>query len=137
MMNKTYSELIRLDNFKERFEYLKLKGYVGEITHGGHRHLNQELYSSNKWKSIRRQIIIRDNGCDLADPSRPIYGKIYIHHINPITIDDMLNHNPIIFNPENLITVSKETHEAIHYSNYDLIPQDYIPRTENDTCPWR
>ena len=137
MTTKLYSELIKLKSFKERFEYLKLSGNVGEITHGGHRYLNQKLYSSQRWKRTRNQIIIRDNGCDLGDPERPIQGRIYIHHINPISVDDLLRQAGIIFDPENLITVSKETHEAIHYSNYDLIPQDYIPRSENDTCPWR
>ena len=126
MMNKRYSELILLKNFEDRFEYLKIKGYVGEITHGGHRYLNQQLYSSPRWQRLRKQIIIRDGGCDLACPDRPIHGKIVIHHINPISVDDLIRQDGIIFDPENLITVSKETHEAIHYSNYDLIPQDYI-----------
>lgn len=137
MMNKSYSELMKIQNFKERFEYLKLTGYVGEITHGGHRYLNQELYSSPRWRRLRRAIIIRDEGCDLADPDRPIHGKIYIHHINPISVDDLIRQAEIIFDPENLITVSRETHDAIHYGSYEKIPQDYIPRSENDTCPWR
>lgn len=137
MMNKSYSELITLKSFQERFDYLKINGFVGDITHGGHRWLNQQLYSSEKWKSTRRRVIIRDNGCDLACSDRQIHGKIVIHHINPITVDDLLNHNPIIFNLENLITVSNETHEALHYSNYDMLQKDYVPRTENDTCPWR
>lgn len=137
MMNKRYSELILLKNFEDRFEYLKIKGYVGEITHGGHRYLNQQLYSSPRWQRLRKQIIVRDGGCDLACPDRPIHGKIVIHHINPISVDDLIRQAGIIFDPENLITVSYNTHEAIHYGDIDLIPKDYIPRTENDTCPWR
>lgn len=137
MMNKRYSELILIEKFEDRFEYLKIKGYVGEITHGGHRYLNQQLYSSPRWQRLRKQIIIRDGGCDLACPDRPIHGKIVIHHINPISVDDLIRQAGIIFDPENLITVSYNTHEAIHYGDIDLIPKDYIPRTENDTCPWR
>lgn len=137
MMNKRYSDLILLEKFEDRFEYLKIKGYVGEITHGGHRYLNQQLYSSPRWQRLRKQIIIRDGGCDLACPDRPIHGKIVIHHINPISVDDLIRQAGIIFDPENLITVSYNTHEAIHYGDIDLIPKDYIPRTENDTCPWR
>lgn len=137
MESKSYSELIRLKTFEERFEYLKIKGYVGEITHGGHRYLNQKLYSSNRWQRLRKQIIMRDDGCDLAIPDRQIHGKIVIHHINPISVDDLVRQSPIIFDPENLITVDYNTHEAIHYSNIDMLPKDYIPRRENDTCPWR
>lgn len=134
---KSYSELITLKNFEERFDYLKVNGYVGEITHGGHRYLNQQLYSSPRWKRLRNQIIMRDNGCDLACPDRPIHGKVVIHHINPISLDDLIRQAAIIFDPENLITVSYDTHEAIHYSNKDMLQKDYIPRSENDTCPWR
>lgn len=134
---KSYSELIALKNFEERFDYLKVNGYVGEITHGGHRYLNQQLYSSSRWKRLRNQIIMRDNGCDLACPDRPIHGKVVIHHINPISLDDLVRQAAIIFDPENLITVSYDTHEAIHYSNKDMLQKDYIPRSENDTCPWR
>lgn len=137
MMNKRYSDLILFEKFEDRFEYLKIKGYVGEITHGGHRYLNQQLYSSQRWQRLRKQIIIRDGGCDLGCPDRPIHGKIVIHHINPISVDDLIRQAGIIFDPENLITVSYNTHEAIHYGDIDLIPKDYIPRTENDTCPWR
>lgn len=136
-MTKSYSELIKLKTFEERFEYLKMSGSVGEITHGGHRYLNQKLYSSDRWKRLRRQIIIRDNGCDLGCEERPLSSRITIHHINPITVDDLVRQAGIIFDPENLITVSYETHEAIHYGNSESLVKDYIPRTENDTCPWR
>ena len=129
--------MMKLKTFEERFNYLKLSGYVGDITHGGHRYLNQKLYRSDIWRRTRKQIILRDNGCDLGDPNRPIGGKITIHHINPITVDDLLRMAGIIFDPENLITVSYETHEAIHYGNEESLVKDYIPRTENDTCPWR
>ena len=137
MKTKSYSELMELKTFEERFEYLKIKGYVGEITHGGHRYLNQQLYSSNRWQRLRKQIIMRDDGCDLAIPDRQIHGKIVIHHINPISLDDLVRQAAIIFDPENLITVAYATHEAIHYSSIDMLPKDYIPRRENDTCPWR
>lgn len=139
MMNKSYSELIKLKSFEERLEYLRCTGSVGEITHGGHRVLNQQMYRSPYWKRVRKQIILRDEGCDLAIKDRPILGKIVIHHINPITIEELTNLSPIIFNPENLITVSYDTHEMIHYGKPDEldIAKNYIPRSENDTCPWR
>ena len=137
MLSKTYSELIKLPTFDERFEYLKLGGAVGEDTFAHHRYLNQALYRSEEWKRCRRQIIIRDNGCDLACEGFEIPVRILIHHINPITIDDVLHRRSIVFDPENLITTSHQTHNAIHYGNIDLLATSPVVRQKNDTCPWR
>ena len=138
MMNRTYSELIRIPRFEDRYEYLKIGGVVAEETFGGHRYLNQLLYNrAEEWKRIRRRVIVRDNGCDLADPEHPIHGKIIVHHLNPITIEDILNRSSNIFDMENLVCVSFETHNAIHYGDATLLKKDYVPRVKNDTCPWR
>lgn len=136
---KTYSELITLPSFIERYRYLKIGGRVGSDTFGHERYLNQMLYSSSEWKRFRRGIILRDNGCDLGDPDRPIPSgvSIYVHHINPITPDDVINRNPIIFDPENAISVTHITHNAIHYGDESLLITDPIVREPNDTCPWR
>lgn len=134
---RTYSELIQIQTFEERFEYLKLGGKVGEDTFGFDRYLNQILYTSPEWRSIRNCIIVRDNGCDLAMPGREIYGKILIHHMNPITVDDILNRREYVLNPEYLICTIMNTHNAIHYGDSDLLHKDPIIRTKNDTCPWR
>ena len=136
-MTRTYSELIKLETFKELFEYVSLSGNVADTTFGGSRYLNQIFYKTKEWKDLRNLIIIRDNGCDLALPNRPIIGPIYIHHLNPITKDDILNRNPIIVNPENLICVSFDTHQAIHYGDFSLIDDDMVIRRANDTCPWK
>lgn len=137
IVNRTYSELKNLDSFEERFNYLKLNGQVGETTFGSRRYLNQLLYKSNKWMSVRDKVIIRDEGCDLGIPGREIGGKILVHHINPITIEDVTNNNPKVFDLENLITTSHITHEAIHYGDENLLIKDPIVRTANDTCPWK
>ena len=134
---RTYSELIKLRTFEERYEYLKLNGKVGEETFGFDRYLNQIFYRSKEWASIRDQVIIRDNGCDLAAEGYEIYGKILIHHMNPITKADVLERSDLLLNPEYLICVSKRTHDAIHYGNRDLLTTCPIERTKNDTCPWR
>lgn len=135
---KTYSELIELSTFKERFEYLKLNGRVGEDTFGYDRYLNQIFYKSKEWLSIRNYVITRDNGCDLGVPGREILGdKILIHHINPITKEDILNRSKKLLDPENLITTVKNTHDAIHYGSSDLLYEEPIERSKNDTCPWR
>lgn len=136
-LSRSYKELLQLETFEERYEYLKLNGVVAEDTFGSKRYLNQMLYTSPEWRSIRDTIIVRDSGCDLGIIDRPIYDKIYIHHINPITIDDILDGNPIVFDPNNLICVSHITHEAIHYGDSNLLPKDYVERTPNDTCLWR
>ena len=134
---KTYSELIKMETFEDRFEYVNLFGVVGEITFGGHRLLNQILYQTYKWKMARREVILRDNGCDLAHEDYQIQGSIYIHHINPITIDDILKERPCVFDLENLISTSFKTHNAIHYGSKDLLPDRLIERQKNDTCLWR
>lgn len=137
MSIKTYSELITLPTYEERFNYLKLEGVVGEMTFGFDRYLNQKLYTSQEWKTVRNQVIVRDNGCDLACEGYEIYGKILIHHINPITVEDIINRNPIIFDLENLITTIHNTHNAIHYGDENLLIKGPIERTKNDTIPWR
>lgn len=134
---KSYSELMLLKTFEERFEYLKLNGIVGEQTFGGSRQLNQTLYSSPEWKSFRRKIVLRDGGFDLACEDHLINGTVYIHHINPLTIEDVAKRSSSIFNPENVISVSYDTHQAIHYGDKNLLHLDYVPRKPNDTCPWR
>lgn len=135
--NRTYSELIRLPTFLERYRYLRLEGRVGADTFGYDRYLNQILYRSPEWKRFRRDIIIRDNGCDLACEGYEIVGKVLIHHINPITVDDVLNRHPKIFDPENVISTVLNTHNAIHYGDESLLITEPIIRTKNDTCPWK
>lgn len=137
MAIRTYSELIQIPTYKERFEYLRLDGQVGRDTFGYDRYLNQIFYRSQKWKSIRDQIIIRDNGCDLAMEGYDIYSKIIIHHMNPITIKDIELESDYLMDPEFLICVSHNTHNAIHYSDSNLLITAPIERTKNDTCPWR
>lgn len=137
MSIKTYSELIRLPTFEERFEYLKLKGSVGKDTFGRDRYLNQVFYTSQEWRRLRDKIIIRDNGCDLGIEGREIGGKIYIHHLNPLVVNDILEHSEYLVNPEYLICTSFKTHNAIHYGDINLLPRNPIERKRNDTCPWR
>ena len=133
---KTYSEMILLPTYNERFRYLKLDGKVGADTFGLDRYLNQVFYRSAEWKRIRDMVIVRDNGCDLGIPELPIYGKVIIHHMNPLSVDDILNDDPeYMMNPEYLVCVSHSTHNAIHYGN-DSQLQEYIPRRANDTAPW-
>lgn len=134
---RTYSELIKLPTFEERFEYLKLNGVVSESTFGSERYLNQMFYKSDEWKRLRRKIILRDNGCDLGVEGFDIQSKIYIHHMNPISSDDILQHSEILIDPENLICVSLRTHNAIHYGDETQIITKPIERKPNDTCPWR
>ena len=137
MSIRTYSELITIPTFEERFEYLQLKGSVGKDTFGYDRYLNQVLYRSPEWKRLRNQIIIRDDGCDLACDGYDIYGKVLIHHLNPITVEDVLARSRKVFDPDNLVCVSHSTHNAIHYGDVDLLVTGPIIRTKNDTCPWR
>lgn len=135
-MIKSYSELIRLKTFEERFEYLKLSGRVSESTFSGHRMLNQILYNSDEWKEIRRKVILRDEGCDLALSGFEIFGKVMIHHINPITIDDIKFKRPCVYELENLVCCSFSTHQLIHYGAQP--PQTaFAERKPYDTCPWR
>lgn len=137
MKIKTYSELSELTTFKERFEYLRLDGAVGESTFGYDRYLNQVFYRSQVWKRIRDTVIIRDNGCDLGILGREIYDKIIIHHMNPITIQDIEKESEFLLNPEYLICVTHNTHNAIHYGDTNLLIDEPIVRTPFDTCPWR
>ena len=137
MSIRTYSELITIPTFEERFEYLQLKGSVGKDTFGYDRYLNQVLYRSPEWKRLRNQIIIRDGGCDLACDGYDVYGKVLIHHLNPITVEDVLARSRKVFDPDNLVCVSHNTHNAIHYGDVDLLVTGPIIRTKNDTCPWR
>lgn len=137
MSIKTYSELIALPTFEERYEYLRLNGRVGKDTFGFDRYLNQNFYRSTEWRRIRDRVIVRDNGCDLAIDDRIIYGKILIHHMNPITDKDLFNLSDILLDPEYLICVSHNTHNAIHYGDGERLVKDPIVRTKNDTCPWK
>ena len=137
-MDKSYSELCKLKTLVERYEYLRTYSKIGEETFGGQRMLNQMLYQKNPlWKSVRRKVILRDNGFDLGLEGYSIVGKIIVHHINPLTKEQLLNFDPCIFDPENLISCSHNTHNAIHYGDKSLLPQDPIERKPNDTCPWR
>ena len=136
--SKSYSDLIKLKTFKERFEYLKITSKVGEDTFGHDRYLNQLLYTSYKWKNeTRPNIIKRDRGLDLGMEGYNIVGPATVHHINPITVEDILNDDPKVHDPENLISTTDRTHKAIHYSSYDILPQDPVVRSKNDTCPWK
>ena len=137
MIVRTYSDLIKIPTFEERFKYLQLSGFVGKETFGFDRYLNQNFYRSAEWKRIRDQVIVRDNGCDLGIEDRTIAGKILIHHMNPINDKDILNMTDILLNPEYLICVSHITHNAIHYGNEDLLIKDPVVRFKNDTCPWK
>ena len=135
-MNKCYSELIKLKTFDERYEYLRLKGIVGEQTFGYDRYLNQYLYNSSIWKSIRNQVIVRDNGYDLGVEGLEIEDMIIVHHINPITLEDIENDNPCLYDLENLISSSDKTHKGIHYDKKLAENKLPVERRKNDTCPW-
>ena len=134
---KTYSELISLPTFEERFRYLQLKGSVGKDTFGFDRYLNQNFYRSAAWKRARDQVIIRDNGCDLGIEDRLICGKVLIHHMNPMTLEDLEKRTEILLDPEYLITTIHSTHNAIHYGDSNLLASEPIERKKNDTCPWK
>lgn len=137
MTIRTYSELITIPTFEERYKYLKIGGKVGEETFGFERYLNQEFYKSHEWQSIRRQVIVRDLGCDLGIEGREIHGKIIVHHMNPITIDDIVSASDFLLNPEYLICTLKSTHDAIHYGDESLLIKAPVERMKNDTCPWK
>lgn len=137
-IKRYFSDMIALKTFDERFRYLQLNGIVGDLKFNGHRYLNQMLYKCPEWRNVRREIIIRDEGMDLACNDHPIYGKLLVHHINPISVEDVLERRPIIFDPENLITVSFETHNAIHYGDDSILRRNIVvERKENDMIPWR
>ena len=137
MSIKTYSELIKFNTFEDRYRYLKLDGKVGVDTFGFDRYLNQIFYRSGKWKSIRDEVIIRDNGCDLGIDGRETHGRIIIHHMNPITIEDIEKESEYLIDPEFLITTVLNTHNAIHYGDESLLMLMPVERTRNDTCPWK
>lgn len=135
---RTYSDLSKLPTFEERFRYLQLSGSVGAETFGFERYLNQRFYASAEWKHVRDAVILRDNGCDLGIQDRVIGGKVVIHHMNPVTRDDILSQSDLILNPEYLICVSPTTHNAIHYGDENLlVPSIVVERKPNDTCPWK
>lgn len=134
---RTYTELCEIDNFLDRFEYLKLSGNVGNNTFGSRRYMNQILYKTERWKQLRNRIIVRDNGCDLGIPDREIISRITVHHMNAITIEDILRNSPFVWDPEYLITSADITHKAIHYGDEDLLMKEPTVRHANDTCPWK
>ena len=134
---RTYSELCKLKTFEERFEYLKLDGEVGKETFGFDRYLNQVFYKSPEWHRVRNEVILRDNGCDLGIEDREIHGRVLVHHMNPITKEDILNRSEMILNPEYLICTIKNTHDAIHYSDENILVKAPVERSKNDTCPWK
>ena len=137
MSIRTYSELITFSTFEERFKYLQLNGQVGESTFGFDRYMNQVFYRSQKWKSIRDFVIIRDCGCDLGVEGYDIYGKIIIHHMNPLSMRDIETESDFLLNPDFLICTTHNTHNAIHYGDENLLVTAPVERTKNDTCPWR
>ena len=134
---RTYSELITLPTFEERYRYLKLNGRVGEDTFGFDRYLNQIFYTSQEWRDVRDYVIVRDGGCDLGMPDREIFGKILVHHMNPIRQEDILRRSKFLLDPEYLICTIKNTHDAIHFGDESLLILAPTERTKNDTCPWR
>lgn len=134
---RTYSELITLPTFMERYKYLRIGGTVGADTFGFDRYLNQAFYKSEEWKSIRRHVIIRDCGCDLGIEGREIHERILIHHINPISEEDILGRSDFLLNPEYLISTSHRTHNAIHYGDDSILIDTPLERRKNDTCPWK
>lgn len=138
MIIRSYSEMLQYDSFEDRFRYLELDGEVCSETFGRDRYLNQKLYTLREWKDIRRKVILRDEGCDLAVPGFELKWKITVHHINPISIEDVLDRSSKLFDMENLVTVSYNTHKAIHYGkNFLKFPSIYEERKPNDTCPWK
>ena len=136
-MIRCYKDLSRLESFMERYQYLRIHGKVGEETFGLDRYINQSLYKSQRWKNIRSQVIIRDNGCDLGVDGHEIDRYIVVHHMNPITLEDIEEERDIVFDPEYLICCTSRTHQAIHFGDEGLLPKDYVERKPNDTCLWR
>lgn len=136
-MIRTYEHLSTLPTFKERFNYLKLDGLVGHQTFGFDRYINQRFYQSAEWKRLRDAIIIRDGGCDLGCPEYRIYGRVLIHHLNPVTVRDFTERSELLLNPDYLVCVSHETHNAIHYGDIRQLSEAVAIRVQGDTCPWR
>lgn len=137
MLLKSYRNLILLPTILDRFEYIRIKANVGDPTFGFDRFINQDFYQSREWRQVRMKVIARDEGCDLGVPEYPIGGKVIIHHINPITAEDIENASDLLFDMDNLICVSESTHNAIHFGDETLLPAEPIIRTPGDTCPWR
>lgn len=133
---KSYSDLRRIHSFEERFEYLKLSGVVGRSTFGFDRYVNQKFYTSYEWKSARQTVILRDEGCDLGIHGYEIHGNLLIHHMNPISVDDIIHGEEWIFDPEYLITTTHNTHNAIHFGNQNLLPKVVTTRSPRDTNLW-
>lgn len=136
MTIRTYSEMIRVRSFEDRFDYLNLHGEVGRETFGFDRWLNQAFYRSREWRSLRSFVIARDEGCDLAVPGYEIHDRVYIHHMNPMTKDQLIQGDEDVLDPEFLVLVSHRTHNAIHFGDRSLLPQDYVPRRPGDTKLW-
>lgn len=136
-MIRTYSELRKLRTFEERYHYLRLFGKVGKETFGFDRVFNQMFYTSGQWKAARRKVIIRDQGCDLGMEGYEIYGQIWVHHMNPVSLDDIQNNVEILLDPEFLICTTLNTHNAIHYGDENLLIKGPVERTPYDTCPWK
>lgn len=136
-MVRTYKELIRIPTFEERFKYLQLAGRVGRKTFGHERYLNQAFYRSDEWKQIRNEVIARDEGCDLGIPGLEIHDRIYIHHMNPIALEDFLEGTSSVLDPNNLICCTYNTHLAIHYGDERMLTSKPIERRKHDTCPWK
>lgn len=138
MMTRSYSELSNIQSYKERYLYLQIHNSVADETFYGSRYLNQKLYSSKEWKDFRTRVIVRDNGCDMGmpDDAYQIHGDIYIHHLNPLTKEQILNRDKCIFDLDNAVCVSFKTHQAIHYGSFESI-EPKLERSMNDTCPWR
>lgn len=137
MLLKSYRNLILLPTILDRFEYLRIKANIGDPTFGFDRFINQDFYQSREWRQVRMKVIARDEGCDLGVPEYPIGGKVIIHHINPITAEDIENASDLLFDMDNLICVSESTHNAIHFGDETLLPAEPIIRMPGDTCPWR
>jgi hypothetical protein len=137
-MTKTYSELVQYSTFEDRFNYLKMDGgHVGHATFGYDRYINQGFYMSYEWKQTRRDVIIRDQGCDLGIPGLDIHGELLVHHMNTMTLDDIIHHEQWILDPEFLITTTKKTHNALHFGNSKMLPEVVMSRVPNDTKLWR
>ena len=136
MKIRSYKELSKLETFEDRFEYLSLRGVVGESTFGFDRWINQQFYKSKQWKDLRHHIILRDEGCDLGVDGYEIFGRLIIHHMNPMVTNDIIHGDDAILNPEYLITTTHKTHNAIHYGDASLLPKQYVPRQKNDTKLW-
>jgi len=133
---RRYSELRRLETFEDRFDYLKIGGTVGHSTFGFDRYINQQFYTSNQWKRVRQQVILRDNGCDLGIPGYEIHGNLLVHHLNPMDSNDILHAEEWILDPDYLITTSHDTHNAIHYGNREFLKKPYVERKQGDTRLW-